>query len=352
MRKFIFIAVLLSSLALFAQIPEGYYDDAEGLSGIVLKLTLHNIIKDHQEYSYNDLRDFILKDTDEDPQNSNNVILLYTCRSVPKSTFGGGADDWNREHVWAKSHGDFGTTAPCGTDAHHIRPTDVSVNSTRGNKDFDEGGSVVYDNGDLAGWTDYDSFEPVDQVKGDVARMIMYMTVRYEGDNGEPDLEMVDYVNSSPNGEPYHGKASTLLAWHNQDPVDSWEITRNNKVYSYQQNRNPFIDHPEYAALIWPELANDNLPQIALSLTCYPNPFNPETTISFSLAETENVKLEIYNTKVQLVRTLATQVLPKGEHSYVWHGKDGKNNSVASGIYLYRLTTANHMQIRKMMLLK
>ena len=84
-----------------------------------------------------------LKDTDQDPNNANNVIEIYSGRSIAKSDNGGGVDQWNREHVWAKSHGDFGTANGPGTDVHHLRPEDVTVNSTRGNLDFDNGGSAV-----------------------------------------------------------------------------------------------------------------------------------------------------------------------------------------------------------------
>ena len=152
LKKILLILALFS--ALFADIPTGYYDGTEGLSGESLKFVLNNIIDNHDELSYDDLRDFVLENTDEDPNNSNNLILFYTGRSQNKSTFGGGADQWNREHVWAKSHGDFGNNPPCGTDAHHIRPTDASINSTRGNKDFDDGGNAIYDNGYLAGSAD------------------------------------------------------------------------------------------------------------------------------------------------------------------------------------------------------
>ena len=258
MRKiFILIITLIISNLSFSQIPSGYYNGTEGLSGSELKSILNNIIDGHLEYSYNDLRDFILEETDEDPYNSNNIILLYTGRSQAKSTFGGGANDWNREHVWAKSHGDFGNNPPCGTDAHHIRPTDASVNSTRGHLDFDNGGTAIYDMGDLAGYRINNvSWEPKDEVKGDVARMIFYMAVRYEGNNGEPDLEVVDYVNTYP--EPKHGKLSSLMEWNNADPPDDFEKNRNNVVYSYQQNRNPFIDHPEFVTLIWDPSASIN----------------------------------------------------------------------------------------------
>ena len=117
-----------------------------------------------------------LKDTDQDPATANNVIEVYSGRSIAKSDNGGGVDQWNREHVWAKSHGDFGTANGPGTDVHHLRPEDVTVNSTRGNLDFDNGGSAVAQcTGCLS---DGDSFEPRDAVKGDVARMIFYMAVR------------------------------------------------------------------------------------------------------------------------------------------------------------------------------
>lgn len=264
----------LFCLPAFSQIPPGYYNSAEGLTGPSLKTALHNIIDNHTEYSYDDLRDFILENTDEDPNNSNNVILLYTGRSQSKNSFGGGANDWNREHVWAKSHGDFGNNPPCGTDAHHIRPTDASVNSSRGNKDFDNGGTQ-HNEATGCYYTDY-TWEPRDEVKGDVARMIFYMSVRYEGGSGEPDLEVVDWVNTSP--DPEHGKFSTLYQWHQQDPPDAFEINRNNVIYSYQNNRNPFIDHPEYLIQIYDPTNAVNDVYIN-SIDVYPNPAKDLITI-------------------------------------------------------------------------
>lgn len=224
-----------------------YYDNAQGKTGAALKSALHHIINDHTELSYDAVWN-ALRHTDEDPNNTSNVILLYTGRSQSKTANGSGVNDWNREHVWAKSHGDFGTAMGPGTDLHHLRPADVSVNSDRGNLDFDNGGT---ENAEARGnYSDSDSWEPRDAVKGDVARMIFYMAVRYEGDSGEPDLEM---NNSVSNGSaPYIGKLSVLFQWNQQDPVDRFERRRNDVIYNnYQHNRNPFIDHPEYAAAIW-----------------------------------------------------------------------------------------------------
>ncbi|MEV4479049.1 endonuclease [Micromonospora coxensis] len=224
-----------------------YYANAMGKTGSALRSSLHSIIRTQTKLSYDQVWE-ALRDTDQDPGNTNNVILLYTGRSQSKTSNGGGVDDWNREHVWAKSHGDFGTATGPGTDVHHLRPTDVSVNSLRGNKDFDTGGSPVAEAPGC--YTDADSFEPRNAVKGDVARMIMYMAIRYEGNDGWPNLEM---NNSVSNGTaPYLGRQSVLLQWHAQDPPDTFEKRRNQRIYErWQGNRNPFVDHPEWAGAIW-----------------------------------------------------------------------------------------------------
>ncbi|WP_407649673.1 endonuclease I family protein [Goodfellowiella coeruleoviolacea] len=224
-----------------------YYRTAVGRTGTALKTELHRIISTNTKLSYSQVWD-ALKDTDEDPNNPANVILLYSGRSQSKSSNGGGVNDWNREHVWAKSHGDFGTATGPGTDVHHLRPEDVSVNAERGNKDFDEGGSAVSEA--PGNYTDADSWEPRDAVKGDIARMIFYMAVRYEGDDGFPDLEVNNSVNNGSN--PYLGRLSVLLAWNAEDPPDAFEQRRNQVIYDdYQHNRNPFIDHPEWVNAIW-----------------------------------------------------------------------------------------------------
>ncbi|MCG0284230.1 endonuclease I family protein [Streptomyces sp. PSAA01] len=228
-------------------LDDTYYQDAMGKSGPELKAALHTIISDQTKVSYDEVWD-ALKSTDEDPDNSSNVILLYSGRSQSKDASGGNPDDWNREHVWAKSHGDFGTATGPGTDLHHLRPTNVTVNSVRGNKDFDNGGQDVPDA--PGNRSDDDSFEPRDQVKGDVARMILYMAVRYDGDDGFADLEPNDNVDNG--SAPNIGRLSVLKEWSAEDPPDAFEKNRNQVIYdSFQHNRNPFIDHPEWVDSIW-----------------------------------------------------------------------------------------------------
>ncbi|MCB5182826.1 endonuclease I family protein [Streptomyces antimicrobicus] len=224
-----------------------YYAPAQGKTGPALKAALHDIVKNQSRITYDQVWN-ALKVTDQDPNNPANVVLVYSGRSQSKSTNGGGADDWNREHVWAKSHGDFGTATGPGTDLHHLRPEDVTVNSTRGNKDFDRGGSPVAEA--PGSFTDADSFEPRDAVKGDVARMLLYMAVRYDGGDGFADLEMNDRVNNG--SAPAFGRISVLKEWHRIDPPDAFEQRRNQVIHDlYQHNRNPFIDHPEWVDQIW-----------------------------------------------------------------------------------------------------
>lgn len=222
-----------------------YYKTAYSKEGQALKLALHEIIDDHKVLSYDEAWQ-ALRETDEDPNNPNNVILFYSAKSISKTSNGGNVGNWNREHVWAKSHGNFGTSKGPGTDIHHLRPTDVQVNSSRGNLDFDEGGNAV--KGCSGCFKDSDSFEPPNEVKGDVARILFYMATRYEkGD--KVDLELNNKVNNGSN--PYHGKLSILLKWHKEDPVSEFEKRRNEKIFEWQGNRNPFIDHPEWVELIW-----------------------------------------------------------------------------------------------------
>jgi len=279
--KHLSLFLFLLPILIYSQIPTGYYDSAQDLSGSELKRALNDIISDHIQYPYTststDVWD-ILKETDEDPNNADNVILLYTGRSQEKEYLDHGSswdytqydngdgeynESWNREHVWSKSHGFPVEIDTAYTDIHHLRPADRSVNSSRSNLDFD---FSDFTHGEATECNyDSDSWEPRDAVKGDVARMMFYMVVRYDpgyhSDNSLYDLELVDYAGvdiGDPPGEPLFGKLSTLIQWHLQDPVDAFEQNRNEVIYNYQGNRNPFIDHPEWVESIFsPQLSSN-----------------------------------------------------------------------------------------------
>jgi len=304
---------------------ESYYDATQNLWGADLKSALHNIIKNHTQYSYSTVWN-ILQQTDEDPNNSNNVILLYSGWSYAKSNHGGDPSEWNREHVWAKYHGGFGTDPPAGADVHHLRPTDVTVNSKRGNLDFDEGGTLYTDPDGATGCRyDGDSWEPRDAVKGDVARMMYYMVVRYEGEEGY-DLELVDYTPSTTSGAPLFGKLSTLYQWHWSDPVDGWERRRNDIIYNnWQHNRNPFIDHPEFADRL-PTISGQPLkngPEIAVapqSVNMGEVGFNTTTRYPVAIINTGSKTLHIAHiqaTNPDFQPELSAMTIPAETYDYL-----------------------------------
>ena len=191
------------------------------LVGTALKQQLRSLmLSTHKKYtSYGDCKTY-LPYIDEDLNNSNNMILFYTGESIVKSQDLN--NDWNREHVWAKSLAWFDTSGG-GSDLHHIRPCNISVNSARGNKKFGVGGSY---------------YTPTDEYKGDVARIIFYLMIAYS------EADSYSFTSIAQSKE-------ILLEWNRLDPVSEIEIVRNNKVAEIQGNRNPFIDYSYLADSIW-----------------------------------------------------------------------------------------------------
>jgi endonuclease I len=236
--------------SVFSQ-PLGYYNGTENLTGVQLKNALHEIINDHVDFSYYRTGQ-IINYSDADPANPENVILFYLQKSRNASMYGTGGDYINREHVWAKSHGYFSGIRPMDSDVHNLRPADASVNEDRGNKDFDNirpNGTQHHEATEC--WFTDEAWEPGPATKGQVARILFYMATRYEDATLEIDLELADKINTFP--LPEHGKLSTLIEWNNQYPPSDFERRRNERIYQIQQNRNPFVDNPDFANLIWTE---------------------------------------------------------------------------------------------------
>lgn len=246
----LFFVFITGSVA--AQPPAGYYDGTAGLTGSALRSALHNIIDNHTVIPYSSSSTFDARDAvdllQEDPNNSNNVVLVYSGFSVPKSTW----PNYNREHVWPQSLGV--SSGPPRSDIHNLFACDADVNSARGNKYFDDctSGCSTHPEAPLCSF-DNDVWEPRDQDKGDLARALFYMDVRYSGDaSGEPDLVLTNGTGSIGSGCFCMGRLDVLLQWHAMDPVDAAEIARNNTIYSQiQGNRNPFVDNPAWVDALY-----------------------------------------------------------------------------------------------------
>lgn len=255
MLRRVAFALLLACAAVHAAPPAGYYDRADGLSGGPLKAALHEIVRGHRVIPYAQLHAPLAR-LHEDPANPANVILLYSADSVPKGTDFISAT-WNREHAWPRSRGNADAAGPDDSDLHYVWPCYDAVNSTRGNLPFDV--STRTDPAfrapghPLAPQTslDGDSWEPPPGQRGALARCLFYVAVRYDGD--EPATSDMELVSHPPAGARM-GNLNTLLRWHAEEPVTDAERRRNDLVFSdYQGNRNPFIDRPEWVALIWGE---------------------------------------------------------------------------------------------------
>jgi|TARA_R110000823_G_scaffold311448_1_gene437132 endonuclease I len=279
MNKIFTLFLLLSLQTLFAQQP--YYNDVNlSLTGQDLYFALQQKIENAStSFNYGDTRDS-MKITDEDPENNNNVLLLYgyddagsctTDRSRDKDDFGGSSCQYNREHTFARSNAnpsmgnvDNGTTG-IGADPHNIRPTDQQMNNNRGSKKFADGSGNAGDVG--SGY-----WYPGDEWKGDVARIMMYMYTRY-GDRCKPSLNGNGALQGSTE------MLQVYLQWNAEDPVTDFEDQRNPYLENFYGNRNPFIDNPYLATLIWGGPAAEDRwgligteEFIAENISVYPNP--------------------------------------------------------------------------------
>ncbi|GAA4789365.1 endonuclease [Lysobacter hankyongensis] len=260
----------------------GYYSKVNTSSPSQLRCSLHATIKGHTAYPYSGGTTntwTILEIADEDPLNSGRILDVYRNRSYAKVTDRAGASStnkYNREHTWPKSLGFSAETGNLGlpnsphTDTHMLYLSDANYNADRGNKPYGNcsgctervtevyngagGGSGVYPGN--SNWFNGSVFQTWGKRKGDMARAVLYMAIRYEGGThpttgqNEPDLELTDNASlivATSSSPAYMGLLSTLLAWHQADPPDAAEVARNEVIYSFQGNRNPFIDHPEWA---------------------------------------------------------------------------------------------------------
>ena len=251
-HRSVLLLLLFATANLWAQVPTGYYDNAFGKDGDELKTALHNIIKNHTVVSYGGLLDAFAY-TDCKPNGK-----IWDIYSNIEYSLGGNCgtydeegDCWNREHTWPQSW--FNEKSTPRSDLFHVYPTDGYVNGQRSNYPYGEVNNPTYTSGNgsklgpcvTAGYTGK-VFEPIDEYKGDIARSYFYMSVRYAGeDSGWGTSAMTN------KSEIKAWAMTMLLRWSDEDPVSQKEIDRNNAVYGYQGNRNPFIDHPEYARMIW-----------------------------------------------------------------------------------------------------
>ena len=327
-HRFPALVLLLCPALLQAGPPPGYYDSAQGKTGADLRAALHSIVHNHHVLPYSGSTHPNTGDAirflDEDPANTNNVLAIYSRYSIVKTNLGSSSGTWNREHRWCDSYGLNGTL-PQYTDLNNLCAEEAVVNSTRGNNYFDvsnplASGYKAYSN--LAAGVAWSrtslTWEPPDLTKGDCARAMLYMTVRYIGDAGEPKLSLTDNTNLIISGSTYMGRYTSLLKWHFLDPVSAAEQARNEIVYSFQTNRNPFIDHPEWVAAAF-------IPPMTIALTGtnivlgWTNDYAPTMVIEDSTSP-GSAWLMVTNTPT-LINSNWTSTLPAQSGSRFYHSR-------------------------------
>lgn len=252
-----------------------YYQNVTNLTGDNLKTALNKLIFNHTKLNYDNLEEY-MRITDRnwerspniDDENPYMVLLYYTANNdtskqqlwnhyhTSSSKFGVPTSEmsWDKEHIWAKSNGFNSKGNPAYSDLHHLRAADMRNNNTRSSLPFAELDTVKKEVKDFSGNTSgktgtasgVSAYEPFNSYKGDVARALLYMATCYI--SGSPSLSLTTGTNSS--GSKW-GFLHTLLKWNLEDLPDDFEIRRNSLVQYYQGNRNPYIDHPEFACKVY-----------------------------------------------------------------------------------------------------
>ena len=329
-------------------IPSGYYDSLEGLSGAALKQAVQDIIANPsvvRAHNYGDI-EFILKESDKNPDNSNQVWCMYVESPKPILDYQVGSSNigvWNREHIFPQSRGGFsdGTSSTANgigewlptnandisaghADAHHIRAEDGAENSLRSNRNY----GIDYNGpaGNSGSW------------HGDVARSLFYMAVRYNGlnvVNGDPS----EYLPSTTTSSGNIGDLATLLNWNTTDPRDDFEMNRNNYIYTWQMNRNPFIDYPLLVNYIFG--ANFGQPWSA-SLTTQ-NPVQNKILVYPNPAEDYLIIAGLEGNAIAEIYTLTGQLI-----QYIEFENEIKLNlNCKAGMYLVTITNGSQTTTKK-----
>ncbi|QTD37761.1 endonuclease [Polaribacter batillariae] len=317
-QKLLFLIAFLTVSIGFSQIPDGYYSSATA-SGYALKTQLKNII-DHindgngQAFhdisvTYGDLWD--LYET-SDVRSDGKVWDIYSdCNftfSTDQDRGSGGAtecDKYNREHTFAQSWYGGSNSHPLRGDAHHVFPSDKKVNGIRSNYAFGEVLTADYtsNNGSKRGTSSIAGpndkvFEPINEFKGDIARALFYVSVRYQDEisSWENNNNGADNMLNGTSDKVFEQWALDMLyRWHLEDPVSQKELDRNDEIFKHQKNRNPFVDHPEYVSAIWGAVLSVSQEPLLEDISIYPN---PSTSNSITITIPSNLKINrivLYN---------------------------------------------------------
>ena len=378
MKQFFTFLAVLFCLNSFAQIPQGYYNSATG-TGLTLKTQLKKIIDNvndglpsehlHTDQGYGALWTLFTHAAFRDNYYENDGSLLdiysenpsgtdpysYTSTSQQCGQYSSEGDCYNREHLIPQSYFDNYAVDPMKNDPFFVFPSDGKVNGDRNNFPFGKVGNASYTsqngskrgNGFNSGYAQGYSgivFEPIDEFKGDVARAFLYFATRYE--DSMNNFYTTANASSCQSKNMFDGSVGRvftnpfidiIVKWHTDDPVSAREIAINNDIYyNHQNNRNPYIDHPEYASVIWNSFLGNNSFVLEDSISIYPNPTNNHTITIRTTAEIDDIQLITING--QLLMDVKNPVFNNNSYTL---------ENLPQGFYFLKLFSNNNSVTKK-----
>lgn len=340
--KKLLLALLICLLGI--SLSADYYDSIGGLNQEALLYALRDLISTNTYSSYTGAKVFLFQELDNI---NGSVRCVYTGEVYNISSSYSGQSNPNTEHTYAQSWFGSSESSRKKADLHHLFISTMQVNSSRGNLPFasvaSTAASTVYYND--SPWQSYRGndnwghmvFEPADISKGNVARALLYFYTRYNDSLTQGGVQMIPIFRT----------------WHQADPPDLAEITRNQDVYEFQSNRNPYVDHPEYVERIWGPVDNQDWVQNAsphLRIdNVYPNPFRDQVQVIVDRKAGESLLSEVYNIRGAQVYS---QTLAAGENRFEWNGQSSQGQRLSPGIYFIRFSNGSQSVSTKTLLLQ
>lgn len=338
------MSILFFALVIALTAQGNYYDAVITLSGNDLLTGLRALISTNDYSNYTGAKSFLFQTLDN---TNGTVTCIYTGQVYNVGYNYNGANNPNTEHTYAQSWFSSPQSSIKKADLHHLFPSNSVVNSSRGNYPIftvanHNSANVYYPDTPWQSYrgqspSGYTVFEPADQSKGNIARALLYFYTRYN------DTLVQQNVNMLP----------VLVQWSNQDPPDATERARNNGIYGFQNNRNPFVDHPEFVNRIWGPVESDDpiLPpeQSLMVSSISPNPFSSQTNISLQSKSARAGTVFFYDLKGRRVRQFKIN-LEAGTSQLIWDGCDETGSRLPSGIYLMRVRDGNLQTGAKLLL--
>lgn len=335
------ILLLAAALALG---QGNYYDAVIDLTGQELYTALHSLISTNTYTSYDGAKVFLFQQLDN---HNGYVTCIYTGYEHYVGYNYNGSSDPNTEHTYAQSWFSSSESTRKKADLHHLFPSTMQVNSSRGNYPLftvaNHAAADVYYNDtpwqSFRGLSSngYTVFEPADESKGNIARALLYFNTRYYDSLTQQNVNMIP----------------DLVQWHNDDPPDAAEIARNNAIQGFQTNRNPFVDHPEFVGRIWggsPVSDESVVPGAELRLErIWPNPFSDAVTLAVQSKQPQNSAVSVFDAKGRRVRSWDL-ALAAGNTEVSWNASIQSGQKAAPGVYLIRVQAGGYSVSAKVLL--